>query len=79
MNNTASAGASAGGSSAITIILEWWAYREGYEITPAVAIAMTAVLTPVLHFGAALLAALGTIIMARVNRHVPHDSSSQPS
>ena len=73
MNNTASAGASAGGSSAITIILEWWAYREGYEITPAVAIAMTAVLTPVLHFGAALLAALGTIIMARVNRHVPHD------
>ena len=76
MNNTASAGASAGGSSAITIILEWWAYREGYEITPAVAIAMTAVLTPVLHFGAALLAALGTIIMARVNRHVPHDPNN---
>lgn len=66
MNTTASAGASAGGSSAITIILEWWAYKNGYEITPAVAIALTGVLTPLLHFGAKVLSAVGDIILARL-------------
>lgn len=70
MNTTTSAGASAGGSSAITILLEWYAYREGYELTPAVAIALTAVLTPLLHYIGKLFSVIGEIIMYRVNRHV---------
>ncbi len=70
MNDAAKSGASAGGSGALVTILEWWSYRHGYELTAPVAIALTAILAPLLQFVATLFGALSSMILAKITGNI---------